>query len=111
MRAVIANRVGSARQKRVFIQTQFAIILERFLGGEKQQTEGAARPAIVVEPAIEAFFLRPSLLVNGLWRVRLPARYVLDFRVIRFKTTLQRIDQRAVRLPALQSRDRAAISG
>src|SRR5580704_3647346 len=63
--------IASAGERRIFRQLRGAAIRMFLLAAEKQQAETVARPAVVIEPAIKAGFLRARLLVNGLSAMRL----------------------------------------
>ena len=87
------------------------VILLGFVLAEQQQAEGVARPAIVIEPALEALFLRANLIVNGLRDLRFGRRQIANLGVIRLRAAHRRIDQRDVGRAEIERRESGAVIG
>src|ERR1700723_395429 len=105
------STLASDGERRIFRQLRSAAIRMFLLAAEKQQAETVARPAVVIEPAIQAGFFRARLLVNGLSAMRLASFQILELRVVGLWAARERIHQRRVRLAAIECGDCATIGG
>ena len=69
--------VTAGGERGIFVELDGGVIVVSFAGREKQQAEGMAGPAIVLEQAIETGFAGAALLVDGVEAERMRAVGVL----------------------------------
>ena len=104
--------IFSGGERGIFRQLHGAAIRVLLVAAEKQQAETVARPAIVIEPAVQARLPSRAFAREWIGR-RAPACgfEILDFRVVGFRTARQRIHQRGVGLAAIERGNRGAVGG
>src|SRR5215470_2229667 len=104
-----SNGKLACRKARVFHQLQRLILRVRALGIEDQDTKRIARPAVVLQEALQVGFLDLSLFMQRHTWLGFRDRSLAETRMVGFGPALQGIHESRGRWAKVQGRKRAAV--